>query len=50
MKVSSTPLAQVSAECQLRFNQVSLRSAIGARKRAERRFAVSFVALIIAQA
>jgi hypothetical protein len=29
MKVSSTLLEQVSTECQLRFNQVFLRSMIG---------------------
>jgi hypothetical protein len=37
MKVSSTLLEQVSAECQLRFNQVFLRSMIGRLQSAERR-------------
>ncbi len=36
MKVSSTLLEQVSAECQLRFNQVFLRSMIGRLQSAER--------------
>jgi CRP-like cAMP-binding protein len=36
MKVSSTLLEQVSAECQLRFNQVFLRSMIGRLQNAER--------------
>ena len=35
MKVSSTLLEQVSAECQLRFNQVFLRSLIARLQRAE---------------
>ena len=35
MKVSSTLLEQVSAECQLRFNQVFLRSVIGRLQGAE---------------
>jgi hypothetical protein len=34
--VSSTLLEQVSAECQLRFNQVFLRSMIGRLQSAER--------------
>jgi serine/threonine protein kinase len=37
MKVSSTLLEQVSAECQLRFNQVFLRSIIGRLQTAESR-------------
>ena len=36
MKVSSTLLEQVSAECQLRFNQVFLRNMIGRLQSAER--------------
>jgi serine/threonine protein kinase len=36
MKVSSTLLEQVSAECQLRFNQVFLRNLIGRLQSAER--------------
>ena len=36
MKVSSTLLEQVSAECQLRFNQVFLRSMIARLQSAER--------------
>jgi CRP-like cAMP-binding protein len=36
MKVSSTLLEQVSAECQLRFNQVFLRSMIARLQNAER--------------
>ena len=36
LKVSSTLLEQVSAECQLRFNQVFLRSVIGRLQSAER--------------
>jgi CRP-like cAMP-binding protein len=36
MKVSSTLLEQVSAECQLRFNQVFLRSMIGRLQNAEK--------------
>jgi hypothetical protein len=35
MKVSSTLLEQVSAECQLRFNQVFLRNMIGRLQHAE---------------
>ncbi len=37
MKDSSTLLEQVSAECQLRFNQVFLRSIIGRLQTAESR-------------
>jgi hypothetical protein len=36
MKVSSTLLEQVSAECQLRFNQVFLRNMIARLQSAER--------------
>ena len=41
MKVSSTLLEQVSAECQLRFNQVFLRSMIGRLQSAERGIAAA---------
>ena len=41
MKVSSTLLEQVSAECQLRFNQVFLRSMIGRLQSAERGIAAT---------
>jgi serine/threonine protein kinase len=40
MKVSSTLLEQVSAECQLRFNQVFLRNLIGRLQSAEERVQV----------
>jgi CRP-like cAMP-binding protein len=41
MKVSSTLLEQVSAECQLRFNQVFLRSIIARLQSAERGIAAA---------
>jgi len=43
MKVSSTLLEQVSAECQLRFNQVFLRNMIGRLQSAERNAVISGV-------